>query len=86
MNRLDFFEDYFVKICKNYGITKLNYNEESLELDEKCIRNMVFASDDFNNEYDNLQNHCRKIYTYLKRGFSLKIKSDMNNNYYVLVA
>lgn len=85
MSRLDFLEDYFVKIHKNFGISKLAYRNNRLDIDDKYIRNMVFASDDFNNEFDNLLDHCRMIYNELQTGFSLKIKRDLNNNYFVLV-
>lgn len=86
MNHLNFLEDYFVKIYKNYGITDIRFNNNKIELDEKFIRNMVFASDDFNSEFDNLLEHCFLVYGELKRNFSLKIKRDMTNNHFVLVA
>ncbi len=86
MNHLNSLEEYFVKIYKNYGITDLKFRDNKLELDDKFIRNMVFASDDFNSEFDNLLEHCSLVYEQLKRNFSLKVKRDMNNNHFVLVA
>ncbi len=85
MDTVTLFEDYFIRLNKKFGITKLNYNEDSLDLDEKYIRNMVFASDDFNEEYEGLKSKCRKIYKTMKRGFLLKIKKDMSNNYFVTI-
>lgn len=85
MDTVTIFEDYFIKLNKKFGITKLNYSEDSLDLDEKYIRNMVFAADDFNAEYEGLKNKCRKIYKTLKRGFLLKIRKDMSNNYFITI-
>lgn len=81
----EYLEDYFVKISKNYGITRLEFDADNVELDDKFIRNMVFASDDFNHEFENLVEHCKLLYNKLQRGFSLKIKRDINNNYIVLL-
>ena len=78
-------EDYFVKISKDFGITKLGFNENKIELDDKFIRNMVFTSEDFDAEFENLLEHCKLLYSQIKRGFSLKIKRDINNNYMVLL-
>lgn len=86
MENLNSLEEYFVKIYKNYGITSLNFRDRKLELDDEFIRHMLFASDDFNSEFDNLSEHCLLVYSELKRNFSLKVKRDMNNNYFVLVA
>lgn len=86
MENLNSLEEYFVKIYKNYGITSLNFRDNKLEIDDQFIRNMVFASDDFNSEFDNLLEHCLLVYSELKRNFSLKVKRDMNNNHFVLVA
>ena len=85
MNRLDFFEDYFLNLYRKFGISCLKYHENRLVLDEKCIRNMVFASDDFNADYTTLQYYFKCVYEKLKRGFSLKIKQDMNDNCYVFL-
>ena len=84
MENLNSLEEYFVKIYKNYGIT--NFRDRKLEIDDEFIRHMLFASDDFNSEFDNLLEHCLLVYSELKRNFSLKVKRDMNNNYFVLVA
>jgi|GEM_PF-1192595 len=78
-------EDYFVKISQNYGITKLDFDENKVQLDDKFIRNMIFMSDDFDHEFDNLLEHCKILYDKIERGFSLKIKRDINNNYMVLL-
>ena len=78
-------EDYFVKISKDFGITKLGFNENKIELDDKFIRNMVFTSEDFDAEFENLLEHCKLLHSKIKRGFSLKIKRDINNNYMVLL-
>ena len=86
MENLNSLEEYFVKICKNYGITSLNFCDRKLEIDDELIRHMVFASDDFNSEFDNLPEHCLLVYSELKRNFSLKVKRDMNNKYFVLGA
>lgn len=79
-------EEYFVKIYKTYGITSFNFRDRKLELDDEFIRHMVLASDNFNSEFDNLLEHGLLVYSELKRNFSLKVKRDMNNNYFVLVA
>lgn len=86
MENLNSLEEYFVKIYKNYGISSLNFRDRKLEIDDEFIRHMVFAPDDFNSEFDNLPEHCLLVYGELKRNFSLKVKRDMNNNYFVLVA
>lgn len=86
MENLNSLEEYFVKIYKTYGITSFNFRDRKLEIDDEFIRHMLFASDDFNSEFDNLLEHCLLVYSELKRNFSLKVKRDMNNNYFVLVA
>ena len=86
MENLNSLEEYFVKIYKNYGITSLNFRDRKLEIDDEFIRHMLFASDDFNSEFDNLPEHGLLVYSELKRNFSLKVKRDMNNNYFVLGA
>mgnify|MGYP006872532991 CR=1 FL=1 len=86
MENLNSLEEYFVKIYKNYGITSFNFRDRKSEIDDEFIRNMVLASIDFNSEFDNLLEHCLLVYSELKRNFSLKVKRDMNNNYFVLVA
>lgn len=84
MENLNSLEEYFGKIYKNYGIT--SFRDRKSEIDDEFITHMVFASDDFNSEFDNLLEHCLLVYSELKRNFSLKVKRDMNNNYFVLVA
>ena len=86
MENLNSLEEYFVKIYKNYGIASLNFRDRKLEIDDEFIRHMVFASDDFNSEFNNLPEHCLLVYCELKRNFSLKVTLDMNNNYFVLGA
>lgn len=86
MIKLDLLEDYFVKLHKNYGISNLQFCGRNVKLDEKFMRNMVFYSDDFNQEYENLLEHCNLVYQELQRAYKLKIQRDMNNNYFVLVA
>lgn len=86
MENLNSLEEYFVKIYKKYGISSLNFRDRKSEIDDEFIRHMVFASDAFNSEFDNLLEHFLLVYSELKRNFSLKVKRDMNNNYFVLVA
>lgn len=86
MENLNSLEEYFVKIYKNYGITSFNFRDRKLEIDDEFVRHKVFASDDFNSDFNNLPEHCLLAYSELKRNFSLKVKRDMNNKYFVLVA
>lgn len=86
MENLNSLEEYFVKIYKNYGITSLKLRDRKSEIDDEFIRHVVFASDGFNSEFDNLPEHCLLVYSELKRNFSLKVTRDMNNNYFVLGA
>ncbi len=85
MKRLEILEDYFVKMHNRYGICKISFDRNELEVEDKCLRNMVFRSDDFNKEYDTLQEHCGKLFQHLKRGFRLKMKKGWNNDVYVIV-
>lgn len=86
MSHLNYLEDYFVKIYKSYGIAHIKFRDNRIELDDRVIRNMVFSSDDFNTEFENLLEHCCLVHRELQRNFSLKIKRDMNNDHFVLVA
>lgn len=86
MENLNSLEEYFVKIYKNYAITSFNFRDRKSEIDGKFIRHMVFASDDFNSEFDNLLEHFLLVYSELKRNFSLKVKRHTNNNHFVLGA
>lgn len=80
-----YLEDYFVKISKNFGINKVEFSEDKVTLDPRCIRNMVFASDDFDAEFEHLILHCQLLHQKLQRGFSLKIKRDLDDHYRVLL-
>ena len=86
MENLNSLEEYFVKIYKNYGIASLDFRDNKLEIDDQLIKHMVFASDDFNSEFDNLLEHFLLVYSELKRNFSLKVKRHTNNNHFVLGA
>lgn len=46
---------------------------------------MIFGASDFNAEYNSLIYHCRQVYKHIQHGFSLIIKQDFGNNYYVLI-
>ncbi len=83
MERHEFLNDYFIKIYRKFGISKINFDGNVVEMDEKYLRNMVFGSENFNNEYEKLLYHCKAVYSKLKRGFLIKIKKDMSNNYFV---
>lgn len=86
MERLDILEAYFVKLHQHFGITEIGYKDRVLQIDEKYLRSMVFCCQDFNEEFDNLLEHCQRVHQELNRDFRLKIRRDMNNNYFVLVA
>ena len=49
------------------------------------MKQLVFASEAFDEEFENLVDHCSMIYDELQKGFSLKIRKDINNNYLVNV-
>ena len=54
MKNYQLIEDYFVKLHQNYGISELSYKDKRLEIDEHNIKNLVFLSEDFNDEFDNM--------------------------------
>lgn len=83
MNNLKYVEDYFLKIHKNFGISQLSFNNQRLDLDENAMKQLVFTHENFDEEFDNLLDHCRIIYKEVKKGFLLKINKDVNNNYFV---
>ena len=85
MDKQEFFDEYFIKIYKKFGISRLNYSKGALQLEDRDIRNMVFKSDNFSSEYETLSEQCRHLYLSLKRGFLIRIKKDMSNNYFVTV-
>lgn len=85
MTHLNFLNDYFIKIHQNFGISKLEYDFEKLEIEDKDLRNMVFASDDFDRDFEGLHEHCKALYRKLKRGYSVKIKRIRDNHYSVLL-
>ena len=86
MNCSNNFEDYFVRIYKNYGISRLNFRDNKIYIDEQNLRETLFSSDDFNEEFENLFETCQTIYREINSGFSIKIKKDINNEFCVLVA
>ena len=85
MDRHEFLDEYFIKMYKKFGISRVNYADGALELDETDIRRMVFKSDNFSRDYDTLLDHCKAVYGNLRRGFLIRIKKDMSNNYFVTV-
>lgn len=85
MKDFELIEDYFIKLHKNYGISEISYKNRKVELDENNVSKMVFVLEDFNEEFDNLLAHCNLIYSEIEKGFSLKIRKDINNNYLVNV-
>lgn len=86
MASLNFMEEYFIRMHKIFGISKLNFEDNKVKIEDDVLKNMVFASDEFNHEFENLLEQCRFIYGKIKRDFSLKVKKDINNDYFVLVA
>lgn len=85
MKDFELIEDYFINLHKNYGITELSFRNHKIELDEKNMSQLVFVFEDFNEEFDNLLDHCNLIYSEIEKGFLLKIRKDINNNYLVNV-
>lgn len=85
MKDLRLVEDYFIKLHQNYGISELSFKDKKIELDEHNMSKLVFVFEDFNKEFDNLLAHCNLIYSEIEKGFSLKIRKDINNNYLVNV-
>ena len=85
MNNLKHIEDYFIKLHRSFGISELSYQNRRLELDESNMKLLVFASEAFDEEFENLVDHCSMIYDELQKGFYLRIRKDVNNNYLVNV-
>ena len=83
MKNYQLIEDYFVKLHQNYGISELSYKDKRLEIDERNIKNLVFLSEDFKDEFDNLLDHCSMIYHEVGKSFSIKIRKDINNHFMV---
>ena len=77
MNNLKHIEDYFIKLHRSFGISELSYQNRRLELDESNMKQLVFASEAFDEEFENLVDHCSMIYDELQKGFSLKIRKDV---------
>lgn len=82
--QLEFLEEYFLRIYRRYGISKLKFDSEGIDVEEKFLRNMVFGSEDFNSEYETLNQQCRKLHELLKRGFCLRIRKINNFDYFVI--
>lgn len=82
--RLEFLEEYFLRIYRRYGISKLKFDSEGIDVEEKFLRNMVFGSEDFNSEYETLNQQCTKLHELLKRGFCLRIRKINNFDYVVI--
>ena len=85
MNNLKHIEDYFIKLHRSFGISELSYQNRRLELDESNMKLLVFSSEAFDEEFENQVNQCSMNYDELQKGFSLKIRKDVNNNYLVNV-
>ena len=85
MKDFELIEDYFIRLHKNYGISELSFKENKIELDENNMSQLVFVFEDFNEEFDNLLAHCDLIYAEIEKEFSLKIRKDINNNYFINV-
>ena len=85
MNNNHLIEEYFVSLHKNFGISELSFQNQRIELDESVMKNLVFISEAFDEEFDNLLHHCSLIYKQINKGFNLKIRKDLNNNYLVNV-
>lgn len=83
MKNFELIEDYFIKLHRNYGISEVSYYDQMVLLDDNNMKKLVFMFEAFNQEFDNLIHHCDLIYNELEKGFSLKIRKDINNNYLV---
>lgn len=83
MENYHLIEDYFVRLHQNFGISELSFKNRKLELDEQSIKNLTFVFEAFNDELDNLLDHCFMIYNEVGKGFSLKIRKDINNDYMI---
>lgn len=79
MKNYQLIEDYFIKLHQNFGISELSYQDKRLEIDDKSIKNMIFVSEAFNDEFDNLLHHCSVVYNEVGKNFSVKIRKDVNN-------
>lgn len=86
MRNLNLIEEYFVKLHINFGISELSYHNQRLELNEDTMKQMVFMSEAFNDEFENLISHCGLLYSEIKKSFSLKIRKDINDNYLVTLS
>lgn len=86
MRNLNLIEEYFVKLHRNFGISELSYRNQKLELNEDTMKQMVFMSEAFNDEFENLISHCGLLYSEIKKSFSLKIRKDINDNYLVTLS
>ena len=67
MNNLKHIEDYFIKLHRSFGISELSYQNRRLELDESYMKQLVFASEAFDEEFENLVDHCSMIYDGFKK-------------------
>lgn len=83
MKNFELIEDYFIKLHLNFGISELTFENQKLELDESSVKQLVFMFEAFNEELDNLLEHCNLIYNEIEKGFSLKIRKDINDQYLV---
>lgn len=83
MKNFESIENYFINIHRTFGISELSYRNSRLELDENNIKQLVFSSEAFDEEFENLLEHCSLIHQEIKKGFLLKIRKDINNIYQV---
>lgn len=83
MKELGLIEDYFIKLHRNFGISELSFKNQKVEFSEKDLRQLVFMTEAFNEEFENLLDHCNLIYDEIEKSFSLKIRKDINNHYLV---
>ena len=50
-----------------------------ITIDDKFIKNKIFVSEAFNDEFDNLLHHCSVVYNEVGKNFSVRIRKDVNN-------
>ena len=62
MKNLNLIEEYFINLHKHFGISELSFKNKRLELNEDTVKQMVFISEAFNNEFENIINHCDLIF------------------------
>lgn len=86
MSNLNLIEEYFINLHKNFGISELSFRNRRLELNDDTMKQIIFISEAFNDEFENLLDHCGLIYNEINKSFSLKIRKDINDNYLVTLS